>query len=75
MAALSMSTPTTPTYVSWPRIFIAIVITLVWAVLMLVDAFSQSFAAPQALNGALAVVAYILGKEASKVVTNGGNGK
>lgn len=59
--------------VSWPRIAVACLIALVWSILMLVDAFSQSFTAPASLSSALAVVAYLFGREIKKAA-NGGNG-
>lgn len=60
--------------VSWPRIAAACLITVVWAVLMLVDAFSEKFTAPASLSGALAVVAYLFGREIKKAGNGGANG-
>lgn len=58
--------------VSWPRIGVAILVSLVWAVVMLADAFSESFTAPASSSGALGLVAYLFGREIKKVAGNGG---
>lgn len=54
------------------RIFVAIVVTLVWAATMLIDAVSTTFTVPAAANGALGLVAYLFGK-AFKEAANGGS--
>lgn len=50
--------------ISWLRIGVAVLIALVWATLMLADAFSPDFSAPEFSSGPmLGVVAWLFGKE------------
>lgn len=60
-----------PAAVSWPRVVVAVLVALVWAVVMLVDAFSEAFTAPASASGALALVGYLFGRELRKAAGNG----
>lgn len=57
--------------VSWPRIFVAVLVAVVWAAIMLADAFSTAFEAPDMTSAALGLVAYLFTGEIRKA-SNGG---